>query len=105
MTVDDRFDLFGMHLQAADVDNSAAAAAEVVAPVAQFENIAGVDEAVGVDERRAVSAEIVPRRARRADAQRAVLDFQIHIVDRVSEVTRRYAREPVFNLESHAGFG
>ena len=48
MPVDHRLDLLGMNLQAADIDDAAAAADEVVAVAAQLHHVAGVDEAVGV---------------------------------------------------------
>ena len=67
MTVDDRFDLFGMDLEAADVNDSPAATAEMIAPVVQLENVTRVDEALGIKKRRAFVAQVAPRCARRAD--------------------------------------
>jgi len=40
-----------MHLQSTDVDDPAAPADEVVAVAAQLDDVAGVDETVGVQER------------------------------------------------------
>ena len=89
MPVDHRLDLFGMNLQAADIDDAAAAAGESVTVAAQFHDVAGIDEAVLVGERR-VGADIARCRARRADAQRAVLDFHL---DAVAQLLRQMTRE------------
>ena len=62
--VDDGFDLLGMNLQAADIDDAAAPADEVVAVAAQLDHVAGVDEAIGVGQRRGASADIGVRGAR-----------------------------------------
>ena len=51
MPVDHRLDLLGMNLQAADIDDAAAPADEVIAVAAQLDHVAGVDEAVGVGQR------------------------------------------------------
>ena len=51
VTVDHRLDLLGMNLQAADIDDAAAAADEMVAVASPLDHVAGVDEAVGVDQR------------------------------------------------------
>ena len=52
MPVDHRLDLFRMHLQAADIDDAALAAGEITAVAALLDDIAGIDKAVGVGERR-----------------------------------------------------
>ena len=52
LPVDDGFDLLGMNLQAADIDDAAAAADEMIAIAAQLHHVAGVDKAVVVGERR-----------------------------------------------------
>ena len=56
VTVDRRLDLLGMHLVAADIDDAALAADEVIAPAAQFHDVAGIDETVAVEQRRRVAA-------------------------------------------------
>ena len=66
MAVDHRLDLLRMHLQPADIDDAVAPADEVVALAAQLDHVAGVDEAVGVAERRP-RAEIAASGARRAE--------------------------------------
>src|SRR6266853_1026721 len=58
MAVDHRLDLFGVDLEAADIDDPAAAADEMVAAVAQLDHVAGIDEAVGAAERLGHAAEI-----------------------------------------------
>ena len=52
MAVDHGFDLFGMHFQAADIDDAAAAAGEQVTIAAQLHHVAGIDKAVPIGERR-----------------------------------------------------
>jgi hypothetical protein len=46
LPVDDRFDLLGMNLEAADIDDAAAPPDEMIAIAAQFHHVAGIDEAV-----------------------------------------------------------
>ena len=50
MPVDDRFDFFGMNLQTANVDDTAAPADKVVSVAAQLDHVAGVDESFRVGE-------------------------------------------------------
>ena len=52
VSVERRFDLFGMHLRAADVDDAAAPSGEQVAIAAPFDDVARIDEAVRVMQRR-----------------------------------------------------
>ena len=54
MPVDHGFDFLGMNLQAADIDDAAAPADEVITVAAQFDHVAGVDESVLVGQRRRV---------------------------------------------------
>ena len=49
MPVDDGLDLFGMHLEAADVDDAAAPPVEIVALAPAFDHVVGVDEAVLIE--------------------------------------------------------
>ena len=72
MPIDDRLDLLGMNLQPADIDDAAAAAGEDVTIAAPLHHVAGIDEAVAVAQACMLRAEIALRRARRADAQRAI---------------------------------
>ena len=51
MAVDHRLDFLGMNLEAADIDDAAAPADEIIAIAAQFDHVAGIDEAVGIRER------------------------------------------------------
>jgi hypothetical protein len=46
MAVDDGFDLLGMNLQTADIDDAASPADEVITVTAEFHHIAGVDKSV-----------------------------------------------------------
>src|SRR5580704_13355492 len=71
MPVDDRFDLLGMYLQSADIDDAAAAAGENVTIAAPLHHVAGIDETVAIAQRM-LRAKIALRRARGADTQRAV---------------------------------
>ena len=64
MTVDHRLDLLGMDLQAADVNDTVPSADEIISVTAQFDHIAGVDEAVLICEGLARAAEIADRISR-----------------------------------------
>src|ERR1700719_4454474 len=68
MPVDDRFDLLGMDLQSADIDDAAAAAGEDVAIAAPLHHVTGIDETVAIAQCM-LAAEIAFRRTRRANAQ------------------------------------
>src|SRR5450432_4840046 len=75
MPVDDGLDFLRMNLEAANVDNAAAPADEVISLAAQLDHVAGVDEAVAVSEFGGVLADIGVRRPGRPDPQRSVLDL------------------------------
>src|SRR5438552_3838971 len=89
-------------MAAAHVDRAVAAAHEVVAVVVPLDHVAGVHEAVAVTERRRPGPEIMGRRPRRADPQRAVHDLQLHRAG-LTDPRRRKARQAVVDLERHAG--
>src|ERR1700730_7953881 len=74
MPIDDRFYLLRMNLQSADIDDAAAAAGEDVAIAAPLHHVAGIDETVAIAQCM-LPAEIAIRRARRANAQRAIDKF------------------------------
>ena len=63
MAIDHSFDLLGMNLQAADIDDAVAPADEVVAVAAQFDHVAGVHKPVSICQRRGVVADITMRGA------------------------------------------
>src|SRR2546421_6551636 len=63
VAVDDRLDLFRMDLQAADVDDAAPTADEVVAIAPSLEHVCRVDEPVGVHESLGLIAEVAGRGA------------------------------------------
>src|ERR1700690_1491066 len=69
MAVDRRLDLFGMPLEAADIDDAAAPTDEMITPVAQLNHVAGIDKTVLVAWEGA-AAEIAERVAARLDPQR-----------------------------------
>jgi hypothetical protein len=62
MAVDHRLDLLGMDLLAADIDDAAAPADKVIAAIAQFDDVAGIDKAVRVEKQRFAVAEIAAAR-------------------------------------------
>src|SRR5262249_21922325 len=70
MPVDHGFDLLGMDLQPADIDDPAATTGEIVAVSPELHEVAGVDDPVGIEEIGA--PEVAARGARRADAEGAV---------------------------------
>src|SRR5579864_4094901 len=80
MAVNHRLDLLGMNLQAPDIDDAAAAAGEDVAVAAPLHHVAGIDEAIAIAQARMLRAEIACRRARRAEAQRAIDELQLDAV-------------------------
>src|SRR5215469_5359807 len=98
MTVDHRFDLFGVNLEAADVDDAAAAAGEHVAVAGEFHHVAGIDETVGIGERYS-GADITRRRAWRTDAQRAVFDLHLDAVAIGADIGRGETSTAVADLE------
>ncbi len=93
-----------MHLEAADIDDALAAADEVEAVAALLDHVLGVDEAVGVGQRAGRGADIAAGRARRADAQRAVLDLHRHLAVAFQEGGGK-AGEAVGHLEADPGLG
>ena len=58
MTIDRGLDLLGVHLLAAHIDNAALAADEVVAVTSSLDHVAGIDEALGIEQRRRVAADV-----------------------------------------------
>ena len=75
--VERRLDLLGMHLGAADIDDAVAPADEMTTPVAGFDHVAGVDEALGVNQRRRVGAEQSQSAAWAAHAQGALDELHL----------------------------
>src|SRR5579884_307466 len=104
VAVDDGFDLLGMHLVAADIDDAAAPAGEIAALAALLDDIAGVDEAVCVAERRGGRAEIAGGGAGRADAQRAVRDLHLDLAAPRQDA-RGKAGEAVIDFERDPRLG
>src|SRR3984893_10046028 len=102
--VDHRLDLFGMNLEAADIDDAATAAGESVTGAVQFNDVAGIDEALFVEERRG-GADIARCRARRADAQRAVFNLHLDAVARLPDIGRGKACKAVVDVEGDTGLG
>ena len=105
MLVNHSFNLLGMNLKPADVDDPAAAPDEVIAPIAQLKHVTRVDVTVRADERGILSAQVAPRRSRRADPQRAVLDFHVDAVAGLPKVAGRNACEAILDFEPHASLG
>ncbi len=105
MPIDHGLDLFRVNLQAADIDDAALAPDKEITVAAPLHHIAGIDEALRVEERRAPRAHIARRGARRTNAQRAVDDFHLDAVANAFEVIRRKSGEAVIDGEADAGFG
>ncbi len=104
MAVDHRFNLFGMNLQPADIDDAAAAAGKDVTVAVQFHDVAGIDKAVLVAQRH-VGADIMRRSARRADMQRAVQHLHLDTAAMALDKFGRKAGKPVGDFEGDASFG
>src|SRR5881628_1701483 len=102
MPVDRRLDFFRVDLQTADVDEAAAPAEEVVPVTTAFHHVAGVDEAVVIAER-GVVAERAGRTPSGAEAQRTVLDFNLHVASRADQA-RGKPFQTIVDVESDAGF-
>src|SRR5580658_8818026 len=100
MRVDDRLDLFRVHFESADVDDAAGAADEMIAAGAQFNAIAGVDEAVRAPQRRCVRIQVAQRVACRADLQCALGDAQLNVAAATEQVCRESGRAVAY-LESY----
>ncbi len=103
MTVDHRLDLFGMDLQAADVNDTIPSADEIIAVTAQLDHVAGVDEAVRICERLARAPEVADRISRGADTQRAIFDLHFDAGTWLSDQTSRKASATIADLERYAG--
>src|SRR6202022_3577114 len=95
----------GMDLQPADVDDAAAPADEVVALAAQLDDVAGVNEAPVVCERRCIGADIGARRAVGADLERTVDDLHLDAVAVPPDKVGGKTFAPVVYRETDAGLG
>src|SRR3954469_2717492 len=104
MAIDGGFDFLGMHLEAADVDDSAAASEKVVALAATLHHVAGIDESVGVAEGAVGTIDVAERRALRAEAERSGVYADTH-VSGCADQARRKPGQPIVNLEADAGLG
>src|SRR5271155_3375762 len=93
-----------MNLLTADINDPAAPADEVIATVVQFDHVAGIDEAIGVEEGRGAIAKIAERVAPRPDPQRPLGNPQLHI-SLAAENLRRKAFQPVPDIESDPSLG
>src|SRR5260370_23117600 len=94
-----------MALQPADVDDAAAPADEVVALAAQLDHVPGVDEAIGIGERRRIGADIGARRAVGADPERAVDDLHLDAVAVPPDQVGGEALPPALPPATHARLG
>jgi hypothetical protein len=59
MAVDGGFDLLGMNLEAADIDDAVLAPDEVVARAAKLDQVAGIDEVICIAKGRGAGADIL----------------------------------------------
>ena len=104
MPVDHRFDFLGMNLQAADIDDAAAAAGKDIAIAVQFHHVAGIDEAVAVGQHR-IGADITRRGAWRTDAQRTMQHLHLDAIAGAFDEFGGKPSEAVTDFERHASFG
>src|SRR6185312_17357965 len=86
-------------------DHAIAASDEVIAPVAQLDHVAGVDEALAVGEHGRAVADVAERRATGADTQRAVLDLELDAARQAADQARREASASVVDVEADARLG
>src|SRR5438552_17705948 len=109
MAIDYRLDFLGMDLQSAHIDDAAAAPDVIVALAAQLQEIAGIHEAFGIEQRRAFGSEIMDSGPGRADSKRAVHHFHVHLAARfpmsaLVDHARGETFTPVVHLKSDARF-
>src|SRR6266851_3564082 len=104
MPIDDRLDLFGMDLQAADIDDAAFSADEMVAIAAQLQHVAGVHESFMVCQRRNRAADILGRSSVRTYLQRSVYDLHLYVAGLADHAGRK-SFETVIDVEADARFG
>ncbi len=69
MRIDDRLDLFRVHLETPDIDDPATTAHEVIATGTRLDAIPGIHEAIGAAQGFRAFAEVALRRPGRADLQ------------------------------------
>src|SRR5436190_3403883 len=98
VTGDHRLDLFGEHLLAADVDDTAPTTEEVVAVTASLHDVAGIHEALLIAQS-GVFAEVAAGGPRRADTERTVLDLDLHGAGRADDAGRK-AFQTIVDLEA-----
>src|SRR5204863_2475743 len=98
VTGDHRLDLFGVHLLAADVDDTRPTTEEVVAVTASLHDVAGVHEALFVAQSD-VLAEVAAGGPRRADTERTVLDLDLDGAGRADDAGRK-AFQTIVDLEA-----
>ena len=91
-----------MDLKAADIDDAAAAAREVVAVAAPLDDVARVDESVGIEQRLRRITEIAKGRTRRTDAQRVIFDPEVDIAVGTRDKARWETGATVRHLEGDA---
>src|SRR6185312_10936324 len=94
-----------MHLEAADVDDSSAAADEMVAPIAQLHTIAEIDESFCIAQRRSTRTEVGRRIAGRFDSQRPATDVQLDAMLGCIDQARGKSCAPITHLETNTGLG
>jgi len=94
-----------MHLQTADIDDSAAAIDKILSLAPLLHHISGIPEAVLIV-KPIGNSDITTRCAWRADAQRGVDNFHFDFAAaRCSDEADRKALKAVGNVERDAGFG
>src|SRR5438105_1677490 len=105
VAIDHRLDFFGMDLEAADIDNPATSAGEVIAVTATLDDIAGVDESLGVEQCLTRIAEVAKGCAGRTDAQSVSVDPEVDVTTVTRDKGRRETGLTVRDLEGDARLG
>ena len=103
MAIDDRFDFFRMHLQASDVDDPIPPADEVVAAISQFEQVAGIDEAVRVFQDRGAGRPDSGSPCGLSGSASEPSSTFISTPGVCSMIARRKARKAIVHVKRHAG--
>src|SRR5207248_7793370 len=79
VTVDHRFDFLGMYLEAADIDDAAAASGEMATAAALLDDVAAVDKSVFIGENEIDPTGVASRHPLRFEAERPVFDLELDL--------------------------
>src|SRR5207342_625124 len=100
--VQHRFHFFGIDLEAADVDDTADSAPEVIASVLELHHVAGVHVTVIAHEKSGDGSEIAGGVASRANSQRVVHDLELDVAGGLVDERRGKSCQPIVHVEGNA---